>query len=190
MIAPGPAGVHLTRDALDAALPYLRESPRDGGPLVMIVRRPEPGEREVLDRGELDTAVGLVGDNWSRRGSSRTPDNSPHPDMQLNLMNARVLALLSGARERWPLAGDQLIVDLDLATASLPPGSRLAIGSAVVEVTAQPHTGCRKFIERFGLDAGAFVNSPVGRALNLRGINARVVTSGTIAVGGVIHRQA
>ena len=90
-------------------------------------------------------------------------------------MNARAAALVAGDRERWPLAGDQLYVDLDLSGENLPPGTRLAIGSAVVEVTDEPHTGCKKFSARFGLDALEFVNSPEGRALNLRGINTRVV---------------
>jgi MOSC domain-containing protein YiiM len=103
--------------------------------------------------------------------------------MQINIMNARATALVAGSKDRWPLAGDQLYVDLDLSGANLPPGTRLAIGSAVLEVTSQPHTGCAKFVARFGLDAMKFVNSPVGRELNLRGINAKVVTAGTIRVG-------
>ena len=96
-------------------------------------------------------------------------------------MNARSTALVAGDRERWPLAGDQLYVDLDLSGEHLPPGTRLAIGTAVLEVTADPHTGCKKFSARFGLEALMFVNSPEGRALNLRGINTRIVQAGTVA---------
>jgi MOSC domain-containing protein YiiM len=127
-----------------------------------------------------------VGDTWGRRASTRTGDGTPHADMQINLMNARAIALIAQERSRWPLAGDQLFVDLDLSLANLPAGSRLEIGSAVLEVTAQPHTGCGKFVERFGADAMKFVNSPVGRELCLRGINARVVQPGVIREGDPI----
>jgi hypothetical protein len=142
-----------------------------------------------LQEGELDPVVGLVGDTWSSRSSSRMPDGSPHPDMQLNIMNARVIALLAQSDDRWALAGDQLYVDLDLAEENLPPGTRLSIGSAVVEVTAEPHTGCGKFLERFGVDAQKFVNSSEGRRLHLRGINARVVTAGIVRVGDRIVKM-
>lgn len=139
--------------------------------------------REVVDPAELSLAEGLVGDTWSKRGSNRTTDGSSHPDMQLNIMGSRTIALLAQSPERWALAGDQLYVDLDLSEANLPPGTQLMIGSAVVEVTPQPHTGCGKFVERFGLDAMKFVNSPLGRSLRLRGLNARVVKPGTIRAG-------
>ena len=179
------ADVTLQRswEELEAALAHIRSSPRDGGVVKLIVRRPTVGAREVLDEAQLDPVEGLVGDNWRTRGSSRTPDGSSHPDMQLNIMNARVIDLVAGAPERWPLAGDQLYIDMDLSGASLRPGTRLVIGSAVIEVTAQPHTGCGKFVSRFGVAAMTFVNSPVGRELNLRGINARVVKGGTIRAG-------
>ena len=179
---------HLTTEQLHAGLPAIRESPLDRGVLRMIVRRPRVGEREVLDAGELDVAAGLVGDNWSERRSNRSVDGGPHPLMQLNIMNARVASLVAQAEERWPLAGDQLFIDLDLSAVNLPPGARLAIGSAVVEVTAEPHTGCGKFTARFGADAQKFVNSTVGRELQLRGINARVVTPGVIRVGDVVTK--
>jgi hypothetical protein len=145
-------------------------------------------EREVLEEGRLDLAEGLVGDSWKERGSSRTPDGSAHPDMQLNVMNSRVLALVAQGRERWRLAGDQLIMDMDLSDENLPPGTRLALGSAVIEVTELPHTGCHKFLARFGLDAMKFVNSPAGRRLRLRGLNAKVVRPGVIRPGDVIRK--
>jgi hypothetical protein len=130
-----------------------------------------------------------VGDTWKDRGSSRTADGSPHPDMQLNIMNARVVALVAQDRARWALAGDQLFIDMDLTDDNLPPGTRLELGSAVIEVTNQPHTGCQKFVSRFGLDAMKFVNSPLGRQLHLRGINARVVKAGTVRVGDVARKS-
>jgi hypothetical protein len=183
------AGVkHLTAAELEAGLDEIRRSPKDAGPLELIVRRPRIDEREVLAEGELHPSEGLVGDNWCVRGSSRTSDGSAHPEMQLNIMNARVIALLAHDRERWPLVGDQLYLDLDLSRENLPVGTHLALGDAVVEVTAQPHTGCKKFVARFGLEAMKFVNSDVGRELNLRGINARVIRRGLIRVGNVARK--
>ena len=179
---------HLTRAELDAGLPAIRVSPADVGTVELIVRRPAMGEREVLEVGDLDPVVGLVGDTWSVRESRRTPDRSPHPDMQLNVMNARVSALLAVDPERRSLAGDQLHVDLDLSTENLPPGTRLALGTAVIEVTDQPHNGCAKFSERFGPEAVRWVNSPEGKALHLRGINARVVQAGTVRAGDRIRK--
>jgi len=155
----------------------------------MIVRRPAVGQRQLLEHAALDTVVGLVGDSWSLRRSSRTADGAPHPDMQLNVMNARVISLIAPDRARWPLAGDQLFVDLDLGSVNLPVGTQLEIGTAAIEVTAQPHTACGKFVERFGVAATAFVNSPEGRGLHLRGINARVVRSGAIRVGDRVVKR-
>ena len=179
---------HLTTGELEAGLERILLSPKDDGVLELIVRRPRVGEREVLEEGRLDPAEGLVGDSWKGRGSSRTPDGSAHPDMQLNVMNSRVLALVAQGKERWRLAGDQLIIDMDLSDENLPAGTRLALGSAVIEVTDQPHTGCHKFVARFGLDAMKFVNSPAGRRLRLRGLNARVVRPGVIRAGDVVRK--
>ena len=174
---------HLTMDELEAGLDLIRQCPTDEGRLELIVRRPQIDARELLEEGQLDLHDGLVGDTWRTRGSSRTADGSSHSDMQLNIMNARVIALVAQDKARWQLAGDQLFIDMDLSADNLPPGTRLALGSAVIEVTAQPHNGCKKFVARFGLDAMKFVNSPVGKQLHLRGINAKVVQPGTIRVG-------
>jgi hypothetical protein len=180
---------HLTWAELEAGLDEVRASPADEGVVRMIVRRPEVGRREVLDTGVLDLAEGMLGDNWRTRGSSRTADGSSHPDMQLNVMNARVIDLVAGGRERWALAGDQLFIDLDLSVGNLPAGTLLELGSAVIEVTPQPHTGCRKFVERFGAEAMKFVSSPLGRELRLRGLCARVVQPGTVRVGDVVRKR-
>ena len=179
---------HLTTTELEAGIGHVREAPKDQGVLAMIVRRPKIGVRDVLDEAELNLVEGLAGDTWRERRSTRTADGSPHPDMQLNIIGARAVQLVAQEKSRWSLSGDQLIIDLDLSGANLPPGTRLAIGSAVIEVTAQPHVGCAKFIERFGADAHKPVNSPVGRELNLRGINAKVVQPGTIRVGDAVTR--
>lgn len=179
---------HLTREELEAGLDHIRQSPADGGRLELIVQRPAEDARVVLEVGELNREEGLAGDNWNQRPSGRSENGGPHPDMQLNIMNARALALVAQRPERMPLAGDQLIVDLDLSDANLPAWTRLAIGDAVIEVTDQPHTGCAKFSRRFGVEAHRFVNSEVGKDLHLRGINARVVTPGTIRAGDTIRK--
>jgi hypothetical protein len=192
--APSPSDVgpaHRTTDELEAFLPTLRSTPKDAGTLELVVRRPTAGKREVLEEGELDGALGLVGDSWSRRGSSRTADGGPHPEMQLNVMSAPMVAFLAGVPERRALAGDQLYLDLDLSHDNLPVGTRLTIGNppvrgAVIEVTAPPHTGCAKFVERFGAEAMRFVNGREGRALRLRGLNARVVVPGRVRPGDAV----
>jgi hypothetical protein len=179
----GVAGYRSLQE-IEAGLDEVRRSPRARGRLELVVRRPALNEREVLDAGELDRDVGLVGDSWNQRSNKRTTDGSPHPDMQLNVINARFARLIAGSStERWAQAGDQLYVDLDLSEEALPAGSRLAIGTAVIEVTDQPHTGCVKFADRFGRDAHAMVWSPQGRALRLRGLNAKVVVAGRIRPG-------
>jgi hypothetical protein len=179
---------HLTFEELEAGLDAIHRSPADEGRLELIVRRPRINARETLEEAALDLVEGLVGDTWRTRGSSRTADGSSHPDMQLNIMNARAIALVAQDKARWQLAGDQLFIDMDLSAENLPAGARLALGSAVIEVTDQPHNGCKKFAARFGQDAMRFVNSTVGKQLHLRGINARVVRAGTIRVGDIAKK--
>lgn len=179
---------HLTPQQLEQGLPHILQSPKAEGILELIVCRPAEGERRVLEQGQLSLAEGLEGDNWHSRGSRHTPDGSAHPEKQLNIMNARAIALIAQSKERWPLAGDQLYIDMDLSDANLPPGSRLQMGSAIIEITPPPHNGCKKFVERFGRDAVKFVNSAVGKELHLRGLNAKVVQEGTIQTGDVVRK--
>jgi hypothetical protein len=179
---------HLCTAELEAGLDDIRKSPADGGTVELIVCRPAVDQREVLDEAVLEAGVGLVGDTWAVRGSSCTADGSSHPDMQLTLMNARSAMLVADDPDRRMLAGDQFYVDLDIGVANLPPGTRLALGSAVVEVTDQPHLGCEKFGARFGKDAWRFVNSRVGRELRLRGANTRIISSGTVRTGDRVHK--
>ncbi|HUE98492.1 MAG TPA: MOSC domain-containing protein [Anaerolineales bacterium] len=179
---------HLSMTELEAGMDHIRQAPKDNGLLKMIVQRPEVDEREVLSEGKLDPLEGLVGDTWKVRVSRHSKDGQPNLDAQITVMNARATELLAQIEERWALAGDQLYVDFDLSDENIPPGTRLAVGSAIIEVSAQPHTGCRKFSARFGVDAMKFVNSPEGKQLHLRGINARVVQAGVIRVGDVIRK--
>lgn len=179
---------HVDRAALESGLDEVRRSPGDNGRIELIVRRPSEGEREILTDAELDAAVGLRGDNWKERGSRATDDGSAHPDLQITLMNARAASLIAGQDDRRPLAGDQLFVDLDLSRTNIPPGTRLKLGSAMVEITDEPHLGCGKFAARFGVDALKFVNSEVGRELNLRGVNAKVVAGGVVRSGDSIRK--
>jgi hypothetical protein len=179
---------HLTREELEAGVGEIRRAPKDRGVLQMIVRRPNVDARELLDEAQLSVEEGVVGDTWRMRSSSRMPDGGPHPGMQLNIIGTRAIGLIAQDRSRWALAGDQLFVDLDLTGENLPAWTKLQIGSAIIEVTDQPHTGCHKFVSRFGVEAMKFVNSPLGRRLNLRGINARVVQAGTIRVGDVVKK--
>lgn len=174
--------IPLTAKQLETGLENIRQSPENQGVLEMIVRRPEIDRREVLTQGELNSTSGLVGDNWLSRVPASRLDNLSVRDSQITLMNSRVIALLAQDKKNWPLAGDQLFVDLDLSAANLPPGTRLLIGTSMIEVTDKPHTGCKKFAARFGQEALEFVNSPVGKQLHLRGINARIVQPGTIHV--------
>jgi hypothetical protein len=164
------------------------EAAPGSGTLQLIVRRPGVDRRETLATGRLDAEVGLLGDGWAHRGSSRTPDGRANPEAQVTLMSTRVLAAMEPDPARWPLAGDQLYVDVDLSIEGLPAGSRLAIGEAVVELSEAPHTGCAKFSARFGSDALRWINSPRGRELRMRGANARVVQGGAIRIGDSVRR--
>ncbi len=171
---------HLTTEEIEANLGKVIESPKDNGVLELIVRRPKEDEREVLDVGELDTEKGLVGDDWL------TDDGNL--ETQIAIMNSRIIDLIAQDKERWKLAGDQLFIDLNLSDENLPSGTKLQIGSAILEITPQPHNGCKKFVERFGLDAMKFVNSPVGKQFHLRGIYAKVIQSGTIRQGDSVKK--
>jgi MOSC domain-containing protein YiiM len=174
---------------LEAALDAIRGAPREAGVVELITRRPTYGEREVVDEASLDRVLGLVGDNWHMRPSRRTTDGSPDPERQLTLMSSRAIAALAGELEHWPIAGDQLYVDLDLGLENLPAGTQLAVGTAVLEVSVAPHTGCDKFTARFGSAASRWLNTAAGRSLNLRGINARVVTGGVVRRGDAIRKR-
>ena len=178
----------LSTEELEQGLDIIRQSPQDEGVLKLIVRRPDVDQRESVAMGRLDISEGLVGDNWQKRGSRHMPDGAADPDMQLNIMNSRVVELVADGLERRELAGDQLYLDMDLSAENLPPGSQLALGEAIIEVTEPPHTGCKKFVARFGRDAVVFVNSGFGKTQNFRGICAKVIQSGDIKTGDVARK--
>jgi MOSC domain-containing protein YiiM len=183
---------HRTLAELELHLEHLRAAPADQGEVVMVVCRPSTGRRRLLTEGRIDLEEGLVGDDWSTR-RTRAPGGRPDPDRQVTVMNARMVALLDESPHRQALAGDQLYVDLDLSVDNLPPGARIAVGEAVLEVTDKAHLGCAKFVRYFGEEAMRFVNGRIGRRLRLRGLNARVVTPGTVRPGDrviVVHRDA
>jgi MOSC domain-containing protein YiiM len=179
---------HFDLATLEAGLAHVRAAPATDGVVELIVRRPKAGEREVCESASLDEAEGLVGDCWRARGSRHTLDGSAEPERQLTIMSSRAIALMAASVDQWPLAGDQLYVDLDLSEANLPAGVRVAVGDAIIEISSKPHTGCAKFRARFGADALRFVNSPDGRALRLRGVNGRVVRSGAVRAGDAVRR--
>ena len=179
---------YLSMTELETGLDYIRQAPKDNGTLKMIVCRPNVEEREALQEGRLDLLEGLAGDTWKVRGSRHTSDGSANLHAQITVMNARAIALLAQREERWALAGDQLYIDFDLSEDNIPPGTQLAIGSAILEVSAQPHSGCKKFSDRFGVEAMKFVSSPEGKRLHLRGINAKVVQAGVIHVGDMVKK--
>jgi hypothetical protein len=181
---------HLPRERLLAGLGHIRDSPQDGGRVVLVVSRPAVDQRELPAEAVLDQVAGLSGDNWLARGSKTTADGSADPERQVTVMNARAAELVAGGRERMPLAGDQLYVDLDLSLDNLPAGSLLAVGQAVLRVSEAPHLGCAKFVERFGAEAMRFVNSRLGRQLRLRGMNARVVVPGIVRPGDLAAKAS
>ncbi len=169
-------------------LEALRTAPADGGRLELIVLRPHLEQRELAQEAILDADQGVVGDNWQVRGSGSRPDGSANPEAQVTIMSSRVLAAIEPDRSRWALAGDQLLVDADLSIANLPAGTRLAIGEAVLVISETPHTGCAKFSARFGSDALRWINSPIGRELRMRGLNARIVQGGVVRVGDTLRK--
>ncbi len=175
---------HLTRDELNAGLPEILTAPKDDGRIEMIVARPNQGARLERDEATLTLAGGVEGDHWAKGCWLSTNDGKPHPDVQICIMNARVIDLVAaGDRSRWALAGDNLFIDMDLSPENLPVGQRLQLGTAEIEITAVPHAGCDSFIERYGRDACVFVNVGPGKANRLRGVYGRVVKDGIVRVG-------
>jgi hypothetical protein len=178
--------MHRSISDLTEALEYILSAPESQGHVEMIAIRPEEDQREIISTGKLDTEIGLLGDSWKARGNRHTEDGKADRSAQLTLMNSRVIENLAGTRDRWALAGDQVYVDLNLSIENLPPGTRLRLGDAIIEVSDTPHTGCKKFASRYGADALRFVNIGVGRESRFRGMNAFVVQGGEFGVGSPV----
>ncbi len=180
--AYGPEGEpsrHLALDEIEAGWDRLPSPPTDTGRVALIVARRADGVRETPERARLSPEEGVPGDRWARRTSHR-------PDMQLAVMRRDVAELLANGQ---PIthAGDNLFVDLDLSGRNLPAGTRLRVGQALVEVSAEPHDGCRKFMGRFGQAALRFISDRTRRACHLRGIYWTVTEPGDVAVGDPIQ---
>ena len=175
----GDSSGHLPLAELEARLRALPGAPKDSGRLALIVCRRDDGVRETPERVHLTAEEGVPGDSWGRRAPRK-------PEAQLAVMRRDVAELIANGQ---PLTvfGDNLFVDLDISAANLPPGARLRVGGAIVEVTPLPHDGCGKFKGRFGPDALQFVNAKPTRDQNLRGIYWKVIESGEAAVGAPIQ---
>jgi MOSC domain-containing protein YiiM len=176
------AVTHLTPEQLELGLPGVLSSPQDDGVIEMLIVRPNEDERLTPDKVEVSALLGVHGDHWSKGKYSEMPD------IQIAIINARLLDLVSGGRDRWPLAGDNIVADLDLSQTSLVPGQKLRAGTAVLEITDTPHEGCKKFASRFGPAALRFVNVGPAKDLRLRGVYARVLQDGLISVGDRIQK--
>ncbi len=179
---------HFTLEDLYTKLEHIQQSPKDSGRVELIVRRPTTEEREVTTQGRLIPSAGLEGDNWRARGSTSMPDGSANPEAEITLMNTRVIQALTQDETRWSLAGDQFFVDFDLSEENIPAGSRLVIGSAIVEVSPLPHNGCKKFSARFGVDALKFISMAENKPLRMRGINAKIIQAGEVKQGDLIRK--
>ncbi len=166
---------HLDYGLLQAAFLELPPAPATRGRVVQIVRRGEGGRREYLEHTRVTPHTGVPGDAWARR-------SAPDPDEQITAMQAGVARLLANGQPLG-LFGDNLFLDLDLSANNLPPGSVLRIGTAGFVITAKPHTGCRKFLTRFGRDALRFVSEAAHRSHNLRGVHLRVLEPGEVRLG-------
>jgi MOSC domain-containing protein YiiM len=164
-------------------LDAVRASPKDGGILKLIVLRLPNERREIPPQATLSVERGVAGDRWSLKANA-------DPLLQVSVMNSRFLEAIAGETNRMDLAGDNLIVDLDLHEDNVPPGTRLHIGNAVLEITDSPHTGCKKFERRYGKAALDLTNTPEGSALHLRGVLARVIQGGEVRLGDTILKKA
>ena len=163
-------------------LDNVRASPKDSGVLKLIVLRLPNEQRRTPAQAVLSGSDGLEGDRWKLKANA-------NPASQVSVMNARFLEAIAGDAARRELAGDNLIVDLDLQESNLPAGTRLRVGQAVIEVTDLPHTGCSKFERRYGKPMVDLANSPEGRALRLRGLYARVIQGGEVRLGDPVHKE-
>ena len=178
----------VTNQQIEQRLPWVQESPATQGQVKLIVVRPDTDQRRVVSQAQFSSEGGVDGDNWQQDCWKKLADGRPDPEVQVAIINARMIEVLAGDQKCWPLAGDQLYVDLDLSVDNLAIGQRLQVGEVALEITAEPHRACKKFQHRFGKDAATFVNSPQGDALRLRGVYARIIQAGVVETGDVISK--
>jgi hypothetical protein len=179
---------YVTTQEIKHRMPWVLDSPRDNGIVRLIVVRPQTDQRDVIEQAHFSPAAGVAGDNWQHDCWKRLADGRSDPDVQVAIMNARMIEVLAGDQTHWPLAGDQLFVDFDLGTANLSPGDQLKVGDAILEITAEPHRGCRKFKQRFGEQALNYVNSAEGDRHRLRGVYAKIIEVGKVETGDAIKK--
>lgn len=178
---------HRSMEELLLALPDITSAPAEG-PVSAIVIREDHGLRAMVDTADMSLARGMHGDHWERGCWRSTEDGRPHPDVQVCMMPARAIAVIAGDMPNWAAAGDNLFIDMDLSPGNCPPGTRLAMGTAEVVITDQPHNGCQSFIDSYGRDACVFVNTGAGKELRLRGIYGRVIRDGRVSVGDIVRK--
>lgn len=170
---------------LETILEDVRNSPTEVGKILLIAVRPANGERLVVDQARMSTETGLEGDNWLDRSADK--DNVSRHN-QLTLMNSRFADAITPDGKGWELAGDQLYVDFDISLENAPAGTLLQVGGATIRISEEPHTGCAKFVRRFGREMLKMTQTDVGKDLRLRGVNASVIESGTVCTGDSIRR--
>ena len=179
---------YVSLTEMESRLGGVLAAPSSAGRVEALVVRPDVDQRESLNQVMFSPGQGVAGDNWLTSCWKKLPSGESDPEVQVAIMNARVIEVLTRDKSLWPLAGDQLFVDFDLSVNNLVVGDRLQVGAAVLEVTAEPHRGCSKFKKRFGEDALTFVNSPQGDAHRLRGVYAKIVTAGEVCVGDSVSK--
>jgi MOSC domain-containing protein len=177
-IPPGDPARHAALEQLEKGLASLEPAPRDHGRVALLVRRVAGGVREQPARLRLTPEAGVPEDAWGR-------GENPRLEAQISVMEIDVANLIANGQPV-TLFGDNLFLSLDLSVENLPPGSRVRVGTATMEVTPKAHNGCRKFHARFGSDALRFVSKPDLRHRNFRGIYMRVVEGGDVAPGDLV----
>jgi hypothetical protein len=161
----------------------LSAAPRDSGRIVQLCVRPDVNKRAFPEVLELCPRRGAIGDRWEWRTWMHLPDGSPDPRVQLALMDHRILAFLQDLTGCSHHPGDTCLLDLDLHADRLPAGSRLQIGSAVLEISDVENDACGKFATHYGAEVFSWIRAPANRARRLRGAFARVVQGGLVRNG-------
>ena len=172
----GDASRHLPMNELERLLSKLQPM-RDRGTLSLIVSRGFMGKRNTPDRVTLTPDGGVPNDTWFREQPEKRV-------AQLSVMRIDVCRMFANGQDP-AIAGDNLLIDLDLSDENLPCGSQLRLGGALLEVTPEPHDGCLKFKQRFGADALRM--TATHRSQHLRGIYMKTIEAGEITVGDPIE---